>query len=94
MPKETEVKESYEVAVEQALADPNPAEATLDLAAMYLRDINNDVRCDIAGQPNTDAVKRYNLRRDAMALAAYTAVLISSNPAMLQKLAAALKAAK
>lgn len=94
MPKETKDKESYETAIEEALAAPNPEEATLKLAAMYLRDINNDVRCDIGGQPNSDAVKEYNLRRDAMALAAYTAALIASQPAMIQKIAAAIKAAK
>ena len=93
LPRKPE-RPSYEVAVEEALAAENPKEATIKLATMYLRDINNDVRCDLSGQPNSPEVKEFNWRRNVAALSACAVTEILSNPALLGKLAAAIKAAR
>ena len=86
---------SYEIAVEEALAAADPKEATLKLATMYLRDINNDVRCDLSGQPNSQEIKEFNTRRNVMALSACAVATILGSPAVLAKLAVAIvKAAK
>jgi hypothetical protein len=85
---------SYVIAIEKALASENPRAAVEKIASEYLNDFTNRVRCELAGQPNSPEVARFQMVRNAYAIGALGALMTADDPKLLSILAKAVRNVK